>query len=455
VSIALIDDKSVRKAYEADASGLHLIPELVARPESTDEVVELMRRATADRTAVTCAGAQTSTTGASITDSGILLSLRSLAGVSDVDVKARTMTVGPGALVGDIKRVAAAAGLLFAPDPTSEEESTIGGAIACNASGARTFKYGATRQHVQALKVIMASGDLREFRRSSLEKNTVGYAFAHDPIDWFIGSEGTLGVIVEAELSLLPLPPRVVGLAVFFGTEQEALEFVVAARESQAVAPRCIEYFDEQAIEIARSDASGAVIPSDSATMIYVEEETSGDMDSSLEKWGELIESVASQFEPIVFDGEARLREARRMRHSIPSTMNERGGRHHHAGGRKVSTDWAVPYRKLSEAIRTARSIAGEHNIPQPVIYGHAGNGHPHQNFVARDKSELATIEAAVEKTLRHVIALGGTVAAEHGIGKIKRRWLPLQMNTLQIAMMGAVKRELDPHGLLAPGNIL
>ena len=89
------------------------------------------------------------------------------------------------------------------------------------------------------------------------------------------------------------------------------------------------------------------------------------------------------------------------------------------------------------------------------MIYGHAGNGHPHQNFVARDKSELATIEAAVEKTLRHVIALGGTVAAEHGIGKIKRRWLPLQMNTLQIAMMGAVKRELDPHGLLAPGNIL
>jgi FAD/FMN-containing dehydrogenase len=89
------------------------------------------------------------------------------------------------------------------------------------------------------------------------------------------------------------------------------------------------------------------------------------------------------------------------------------------------------------------------------VIYGHAGNGHPHENFVAQDREELATIEMAVEQTLRHVIAVGGTVAAEHGIGKIKRRWLPLQMNTLQIAMMGAVKRELDPLGLLAPGNIL
>src|SRR5207248_620502 len=255
--------------------------------------------------------------------------------------------------------------------------------------------------------------------------------------------------------SLLPLPPHVVGLAVFFGSEDEALSFVVAAREAQTVAPRCIEYFDDQAIAIARTELSGGNIPPGSATMVYVEEEVDDDLDETLGRWSELIESVAPGFEPVVFDGEARLREARRMRHSIPSTMNERGGRHHHAGGRKVSTDWAVPYRKLSEAIRTARSIAGEHNIPQPVIYGHDGNGHPHQKFVARDKSELATIEAAVEKTLRHVIALGGTVAAEHGIGKIKRRWLPLQMNTLQIAMMGAVKRELDPHGLLAPGNIL
>jgi FAD/FMN-containing dehydrogenase len=455
VSIALIDDNSVRKAYEADASGLHLIPEFVARPESIGEVADLMQRATAERIAVTCAGAQTSTTAASITDSGILLSLRSLDNISAVNVETRTISVGPGALVGDVKRAAAAAGLLFAPDPTSEDESTVGGAIACNASGARTLKYGATRQHVGSLKVVMANGDLRDFRRSHLEKNTVGYAFAHDPIDWFIGSEGTLGVIVEAELSLLPLPTHVVGLAVFFGTEEEALRFVLAARESRKVAPRCIEYFDHQAIAIARREASGAAIPRDSATMIYVEEEISEDLDSTLENWSVLIESIASEFEPVVFDGEARLREARRMRHSIPATMNERGSRHREAGGRKVSTDWAVPYTRLGEAIKAARSIVDKYGIPEPVIYGHAGNGHPHQNFVARDGDELATIEKAVEETLRHVIDLGGTVAAEHGIGKIKRRWLPLQMNALQIAMMGAVKRELDPLGLLAPGNIL
>ena len=454
MSVSVSSDTSVRAAYEADASGLHLLPDLVARPESVDDVRELVRQAASDRIPITCAGAQTSTTGASITDKGMLLSLRSLDRISAPDEKVRTIKVEPGALVGEIKRTAAAAGLLFAPDPTSEEESTIGGAIACNASGARTFKYGATRRHVRGLKVVMASGELMEFRRSDLEKNTVGYAFAHDPIDWFIGSEGTLGIIVEAELSLLPLPRHVVGLAVLFRSEQEALNFVIATRESSTLSARCIEYFDERAVEIARGAASAGIIPADAATMVYVEEEISDDLDSALDRWMELIEAIGADFEPLVFDGEGRLREARRIRHSIPATMNERGSKYRDSGGRKVSTDWAVPYRRLPEAIQVARSLL-QTGIEEPVIYGHAGNGHPHQNFVARNERELAIIEKAVEETLKRVLTLGGTVAAEHGIGKIKRRWLPLQMNALQISMMTAVKTELDPLGILAPGNIL
>lgn len=455
MSVSLSSDRTVRESYAADASGLHLLPDTVARPGSVDEVIELLRRATADRMPVTCAGAQTSTTGASITDKGILMSLRALDRISPIDEETRTINVGPGALVGEIKRAVAADGLLFAPDPTSEEESTIGGAIACNASGARTFKYGATRKHVQAIKVVLANGELIEFRRTNLEKNTVGYAFAHDPIDWFIGSEGTLGIIVEAELALLPLPAHVVGLAVFFGSEEEALRFVVATRESRTVAPRCIEYFDQLAIEIARTVAQDGMLPGGAAAMIYVEEEVGDDLDSTLGRWSELIELISSDFDPVVFDGEASLREARKIRHSIPSTMNERGGKRRDAGGRKVSTDWAVPYHKLAEVVRTARALAEDRGVEQPVIYGHAGNGHPHQNFIARDTKELATIEGVVEQTLKHVLALGGTVAAEHGIGKIKRRWLPLQLNALQIAMMTAAKRELDPLGILAPGNIL
>ena len=428
---------------------------MVARPESIDEVIELVRKGSADRIPITPAGAQTSTTGASITDKGMLLSLRSLNRIGELDASTRTIRVAPGALVGEIKRIVAGAGFLFAPDPTSEEESTIGGAIACNASGARTFKYGSIRRHVRMLKVVMANGDLMEFRRTNLEKNAVGYAFAHDPVDWFIGSEGTLGIVVEAELGLLPLPARVVGLATFFATESDALRFVVASREAESVVPRCIEYFDELALEIARRGVPAAAIPEAARAMVYVEEEIDGDLDASLGKWLEVIERIAPTFEPIVFDGEGRLREARRIRHSIPATMNERGGRYREAGGRKVGTDWAVPYRTLGEAIRIARSFAADRGVEAPVIYGHAGNGHPHQNFIARDSRELTAIEEVVGITLQHVLALGGTVSAEHGIGKIKRRWLPLQMSPMQISMMKAVKRELDPSGILAPGNIL
>jgi glycolate oxidase len=455
VSSSLSADRSVRESYDADSSGLHLVPDLVARPESIADVIDVVRQAASRKTSITCAGAQTSTTGASITGNGILMSLRSMDHIGGVDPKARTISVGPGALVGDVKRVAAAEGLLFAPDPTSEEECTVGGAIACNASGARTFKYGATRRHVAALKVVMANGDLVEFVRSDLEKNTAGYAFAHDPIDWFIGSEGTLGIVVEAELRLLPLPSRVVGLAVLFRDEEHALEFVVATRESTRVRARCIEYFDKQALEIARRADAGGAVQAGAASMVYVEEEIADDVDACLERWAALVEEIAPDFEPLVFDGEARLRDARRLRHSIPATMNERGGALRADGGRKVGTDWAVPYRKLADAIAVARSIAAERGVDQPVIYGHAGNGHPHQNFIAKDADELVLTEQVVEATLRHVLLLGGTVAAEHGIGKIKRRWLPLQMNALQISMMRAVKRELDPFGILAPGNIL
>jgi len=447
VSARVETDDDIRLMFAADASGLRYVPEGVARPESVEEVMEVVRRAADAKTPVTPAGMQTSTTGASITGEGVLLSLRALSPIIDIDRQARLVRVSAGAILGDVKRLAAAEGLLLAPDPTSEEESSVGGAIACNASGARTLKYGATREHVQSVKVVLASGEVVDFRRSGLEKNTAGYAFAHEPVDWFVGSEGTLGVVVEAELSLLPLPERVIGLEIPFANERDALAFVVAARESSRVFPRCLEYFDELAVEIARN--SEGLVP-DSGTMVYVEQEA-----ETLDAWLALSEQHNAQVDDVrVFDGEQALATARRIRHAVPATMNERGSGHRHAGGRKVSTDWAVPYRRLHEAITMSRELARQAGIAQAVTYGHAGNGHPHQNYIARNVEELEAIERVVEETLRSVVAMGGTVSAEHGIGKLKRRWLPLQLSPIELGVMRSVKRELDPLGILAPGNI-
>lgn len=448
----LVRDQSVREAYARDASGWWCVADAIARPSSAAEATEVLRQAARDKTAITAAGAQTSTTAASVCDQGIILSMRAMDRVLDVDIAAQTARVEPGVLLGDLNRVLGAHGLFFTPDPTSDQECTVGGAIACNASGPRTLRYGATRPHVRALTILLATGETIEVRRTTLEKNTVGFAPMQDLVDWFVGSEGTLGVIVAAELSLLPKPVREVGIAIPFPDETRALEFIRAARDSENTNPRCLEYFDGESFAIARGDAVSWA--PHAGAMVYAEETTHGD-DPPLEEWLALAEQFgANDADVRVFEGDAAIREARRLRHAVPATMHERVAPYLASGGRRVSTDWAVPYHRALEMVRTARRYAAEAGITPGIVYGHLGNGHPHQNFVARTADEVKVIEAVVERTLRDVIAMGGTVAAEHGIGKVKSKWLPLQMTPTQIALMRAVKRELDPQGLLAPGNI-
>jgi FAD/FMN-containing dehydrogenase len=455
MSVALGRDEAVRESYARDASGLHLVPDAVARPADVQEVVEIVRSAAGSRTPITAAGAQTSTTAASICGSGILLSTRAMARVIDLDERHRTVRVEPGVLLGDLQQSLASHGLFFAPDPTSQEECTVGGAIACNASGPRTLRYGTTRAHVRALTVVLADGEILEVRRSSLEKNTAGFAPVHDLVDWFVGSEGTLGVIVAAELALLPRPAREIGMAIPFADEAHALAFVVAARESARVQPRCLEYFDAESFEIARSSAQAPRWGAGAGAMVYAEETTDG-ADAPMDDWLALGERFGARDSDVrVFEGEAAIREVRHFRHAVPTAMHERVAPYLKDGGRRVSTDWAVPWRRAAEAVALARRYADEARIPQGIVYGHLGNGHPHQNFVARSPDEVRTIEAVVERTLRDVISMGGTVAAEHGIGKLKARWLPLQLSPRQIGLMRAIKAELDPFGLLAPGNIL
>ena len=448
---ALVTDPGVRHGFARDASGLELIPESVARPADVAETQALLQQATRDRTSVTPAGGQTSTTGASITDRGILLSLRAFTRVLEVDASAGVVRAEAGAIIGDVKRACAAAGKLLPLDPTSEEECTVGGAVACNATGARSLRYGDTRRHVRALDVLLADGTRHRFERPRLEKNTVGYHFAQDPVDWFIGSEGTLGVIVAVEFALAPLPARVTGLAIPFAGEREALAFVAAARERADLAPRCLEYFDARALEIVRAHAGGEGWKG--GAVVYTE--SAGEEQFAADEWLALTEAHGGMADDILlFEGEQALRDARRLRHSIPATMNERSARRRPHGGRKVSTDWAVPYRELGEVLEFCRRAADRHGVEHPVVFGHAGNGHPHQNWIAADRSELERTEQVVEETLREVLRRRGTVAAEHGLGKIKRRWAGLQLSPLQIDAMRALKRELDPHGLLAPGNI-
>jgi glycolate oxidase len=450
-------DLDSRVAHARDASGLEMIPEAVARVETVGDIVEVVRLASILESSVTPAGSQTSMTGASITDRGILVSLAGMKRVLDVDVARRLARVEPGVTIGQLNRELAADNLMFAPDPTSEQDATIGGAIACNASGARSLYYGATRRHVNAVSVVHADGEIAEYRRSRPEKNTVGFAAAQDPVDWFVGSEGTLGIVAEAELSLVPVPAHVVGVAIPFRDQASALQFVVAARDGESGRnARCLEFFDETASDIAAKSVSSSW--GDSAAMIYLEDDAgdASDLSDVMSAWLETAERFAALSDDIrIFDGAQALREARLMRHAVPATMNERGAAQIRNGGRKVSTDWAVPYARLSEALDASKTAVERNGASAPVTYGHAGNGHPHQNFIAHSAEELRVINASIEETLKCVIHMGGTVSAEHGLGKLKQAWLGLQLSPRQIAIMRAMKQTLDPSGIFSPGNVL
>jgi FAD/FMN-containing dehydrogenase len=458
--LVLSSDPDVRLAHSRDASGIQMLPDSVARAGDAADVVNVMQNAIATGTPVTPAGSQTSMTAASITDRGTLLSLTGMKRIVDVDPVRRLARVEPGLTIGELNRVLSESGLQFAPDPTSENDATIGGAIGCNASGARSLRYGATRRHVRGVSVVHADAETAYYSRTGIEKNTVGYAFAQDPIDWFIGSEGTLGIVVEAELALVPLPGSPIGLAVPFISTASALGFVVAARrqldERAGREARCLEYFDREAVIMAGS-ASGRPWGDDEVALVYLEDDAAdGSLDSALDSWLELGERHGAATGSIrVFDGAQPLRDARVMRHAVPAGMNERGESFRPHGGRKVSTDWAVPYQRLGEALGFSRDACALHGAPEPVTYGHAGNGHPHQNFLAEDKEMLGRIHAAVEDTLRRIVGIGGTVSAEHGLGKLKRDWLSLQLRPREIAAMRGLKNSLDPRGLLAPGNVL
>lgn len=449
-------DPDVRRSHARDASGLEMVPDGVARPASAEEVAQVVAESAASKTPVTPAGSQTSMTGSSITDRGVLMSLLSLNRILDIDPVRRIARVEPGVRIGELNRSLSEHQLLFAPDPTSEQDATIGGAIACNASGARTLHYGPTRNHVAAVRVVHADGAIKWYRRAHLEKNCVGYSMAQDPVDWFIGSEGTLGIVVEAELSLVALPAETVGLAIPFPTLDAALDFIVSAREKTERSARCLELFDREALSIASKASARSWTPQADA-LVYVEDDAGrdGDAESLMTWWLDLADRSGGVADDIlVFQGSAELRDARAIRHAVPATMNERGAQFRSQGGRKVSTDWAVPYTLLGVALNESAIAVERHCAPAPVTYGHAGSGHPHQNFIAEDAVSLARINAAVQETLQRVVALGGTVSAEHGLGKLKRHWLPLQMNERQIDVMRGIKSALDPGGILSPGNI-
>ncbi|MBU1699795.1 MAG: FAD-binding oxidoreductase [Candidatus Eisenbacteria bacterium] len=451
-------EPSILEGYREDESGLVGNPDALARPASEQDVVEIVKECRADRHALTPIGLQSSTTGSSVAFEGALLSTEKMDRLLDIDPFKMTATAQPGINLLAFKKEIAAAGLFYPPDPTSEPDCCLGGSVATNASGARTYLYGPTRNWIRRLKVVLGTGAPISVQAVRASKNTTGYFGFQNPVDPFIGSEGTLGIITEITVALLAAPEAYYGAMALFPTLESAIRFVLHADAEPALTPRCLELFDRASLDLIKPLAERFTIPPDAGAAIYFEVEVGkGEKAalSSLEIWLEHLESShALAPDTIIALTIEQQEELRRLRHCIPETLNEKSRACRSAGGRKVSSDWAVPLNNVYEFVMQASEIVERTFGGEYYRYGHIGNGHPHFNLIARDDEELRRAETATHDICRRVVERAGAVTAEHGVGKLKRPFAAYQFPPPIFEAMKAVKRTFDPDMILAPGNI-
>ena len=481
--------------YLSDASNIAGgAAEKVFVPETADEIAQILSDANVAGTPVTISGARTGTVGGAIPFGGAIISLEKLNKIKSIDKDGLAAIVEPGVILADLQAAIDAEGLFYPPDPT-EWSCQLGGTVATNASGARSFKYGATREFVRQLTVVLASGEIADIRRGetvsdpngeftvktrsgreitakvptydrpNVRKNVSGYYNGQplDAIDIFIGSEGTLGVITEIEFALLPKPEGFFSGIVFFAGEPQMLAFVEEAKsrsfESRGssadpaaadIDATLIEYFDNNALRFIAERFPDT--PADAAGAIFFEQETTaGNEDLMLERWNELLERHGADLDRSWFTtGDQDRERMREFRHALPVAVNERITRYKQ---RKVGTDMAVPDANFPAFLKFYKEILGSSGIDY-VIFGHIGDCHLHANLLPKDEVEAEKARYIYGRCVAQAIMLGGTVSAEHGIGKLKRKYLSAMMGERYLNEMADLKRVFDPNGIIGRGNM-
>jgi D-lactate dehydrogenase (cytochrome) len=460
-------DQGSIKSYFEDSSNLkggHA--DSVVIPENIDELSEFVKRANRDKLPITVSGGGTSTTGSRIPFGGAVISLEKFNKIIDVSKEAMCAVAQAGVLVEDFKNACEKRGLFYASHPT-ERAAFLGGTISTNASGARSFKYGPTRKQVEKLKMVLAGGEIFEIERHERiltkgdpiiplptykmpeVKNSAGYFAGEgtDYIDLFIGQEGTLSIITEARLSLSAMPYKIFSSFVFFKDALDAWSFAKEARRSSALS---IEYFDANALRLLKHKSGD--LPPDARCAIFFEQElTERGEEPVIDGWLKTItKHNASLDDTWVAMTPEKCEKFNQLRHSIPESINDIVGR---TGMPRLSTDIAVPEDKLLEMmnfyVHTLTACGIEH-----VIFGHIGECHLHVNLLPKNETEHKRSRDICLAFVKKGVSLGGTVSAEHGIGKTRREYLEEMYGRRGIMEMARIKKALDPNWILGLDNI-
>lgn len=514
--------------YLRDESRMRGSASAIAFPTSPGELREALAEARVSGSVVTIQGGRTGITGGAVPQQGTVINLSKMTSILglrfDPSAQEFFLSVQPGTRLSDItealdtrtfdvstwssESTAALAALkdsaprFFAPDPT-ETTASIGGMVACNASGARSFLYGPVRRHVESVEVVLADGRLSRLRRGQCTaegrrfrvptgagrpvegtlpsyawptvKNAAGYmaADAMDMLDLIVGMEGTLGVVAAVELRLLPRPSTIWGLLCFMHDETSALHLVRALRgenvpavgRDPALRPAAMEFFNGHGLDMLRheraTNAAFAPLPEIAEGMgaaLYVEYHGNDAtvVEEAAMGVSELVVSLGGSDDSIwLADTGREMDKLKFFRHALPEAVNLAIDQRRRIEPQitKLGTDLSVPDTCL-ETVMAMYAADLEASGLQSVIFGHIGDNHVHVNVLPRSMDDYRRGKELYAEWAKRVVAMGGSVSAEHGIGKLKREFLETMYGQKGIDQMRAVKRAFDPEGMLNPGNL-
>ncbi len=420
-------------------------PEVVVLATQREHVEKTLRFANRHGVPVTPRGAGIGYVGGCVPcEGGIVLSVAGMRAIREIHVPDGVAVVEPGVITGELQAAVRAMGMFYPPDPASLKECSIGGNIATNAGGPRCLKYGVTRHYVLGLEVVLADGRVLNCGGRT-HKNKQGF----DLVGNFVGSEGLLGVVTLATLRLLPFPPARATLAASFATFREAAE-AVQGIFAAGFLPSAVEIADPFTLKSAREYLGKEIAPGAQSLVLV---ELDGQPESVKSETATLAKLLRKQhaLRVLTAHGEEACEELWGLRRAYSASLKA-------TGLTKLNEDIAVPRGKLVELAEFGERLAAKYGYPV-ACFGHAGDGNIHVNIMAARYHEDGKVRAQVDKALDElftwVLAAGGVITGEHGIGLAKKRWWPQAVNKVGRDVHTAIKAALDPKGILNPGKFV
>lgn len=434
-----------RYAYAQDASNQRNItelPDVVVFVESIEQVQAVVRLARKYKIPIICRGAGTNVVGACRAEhGGIVLNFSKMNKILDISLENMTATVQPGVVLGELQKAVDKIGLFYPPDPSNLAVSTIGGSIAQASGGAKTFKYGTTRDYVIDLKVVMADGEILRTGSNTI-KNATGYNLN----SLFVGSEGTLGIVVEATLKLIPKPEAKRVMMSYFDTVQSAVDAVNSIIE-QKIFPTTLDFMDKNAIQtVEKFYPAGLLCDKEAALVVEVD-----GFENAIEYQQKIIVSILEKCNASAIQYSTNEEEYDKIWRARRSSM----GACAKLKPNVTTDDVIVPRKNLSKLVLGIREICKKYNFDVCMV-GHVGDGsiHPQIPIDYRDEDEYNRYKSAKSEIYELTASLGGILSGEHGIGAEKRDYIDKVVSPEALKYMRQIKKIFDPENILNPYKI-